>query len=139
MQFGHRTGGAVLTLAATLTLLAGGCSQSSTGGKDGSAKTKDALAKAKVKDDHGESDAKKGEAGDTKHAGWWCEEHGVPEHVCSLCSATVAAKCKREGDWCKLHDRALSQCFKCDPSKYTKFEAMYEAKYGKKPPLPPEE
>ena len=74
-----------------------------------------------------------------KHDAWWCEEHGVPEHLCSLCSDSVAKKCKADGDWCKEHDRADSQCFKCDPSKYAKFEAMYEAKYGKKPPRPPEE
>jgi hypothetical protein len=74
-----------------------------------------------------------------KHDNWWCEEHGVPEHLCSLCSESMAKKCKADGDWCKEHDRADSQCFKCDPAKYAKFEAMYEAKYGKKPARPPEE
>src|SRR5688572_23281019 len=54
----------------------------------------------------------------TKHEGWWCQEHGVPEDICSLCSDEAAAKFKKEGDWCKIHDRAQSQCFKCDPSKY---------------------
>jgi hypothetical protein len=78
--------------------------------------------------------------GDTKHDAWWCQEHGVPEDICSLCNAEHAAKLKKEGDWCKLHDRAQSQCFKCDPSKYEKFEQMYMAKNnGKKPPRPPEE
>src|SRR5262245_14068576 len=76
---------------------------------------------------------------DTAHEGWWCQEHGVPEEICSLCSASAAAKFKKEGDWCKEHDRALSQCFKCDPTKYDKYEAMYVAKYGKKPERPPEE
>ncbi len=74
-----------------------------------------------------------------KHDGWWCQEHGVPEYLCSLCSDAVEAKCKKEGDWCKLHDRAQSQCFKCDPSKYKKFEDMYVVKYNKKPEPPPEE
>ena len=74
---------------------------------------------------------------DTKHDDWWCQEHGIPEFMCSLCSAEVEAKCKKEGDWCKIHDRAQSQCFKCDPSKYAKFEAMYVAKYNKKPEPPP--
>ncbi|MBI2806347.1 MAG: hypothetical protein HYX68_15315 [Planctomycetes bacterium] len=73
------------------------------------------------------------------HDGWWCQEHGVPEHICSLCNDEVAAKLKKEGDWCRIHDRAKSQCFKCDPKLYEKFEAMYQAKYGKKPPRPPEE
>jgi hypothetical protein len=71
--------------------------------------------------------------------GWWCFEHGVPEEICSLCSDEAAAKFKKEGDWCKLHDRAQSQCFKCDPSLYKKYEDMYLAKYGKKPKPPPKE
>jgi hypothetical protein len=74
------------------------------------------------------------------HSGWWCQPHGIPEDICSLCNAEHAEKLKKEGDWCKLHDRAASQCFKCDPSKYEKFEAMYMAKYnGKKPERPPED
>jgi hypothetical protein len=77
-------------------------------------------------------------AGDTKHDDWWCQDHGVPEHMCSLCSDEEATKLKKEGDWCKIHDRAQSQCFKCDPEKYKKFEDMYVAKYNKKPERPPE-
>ena len=69
--------------------------------------------------------------------GWWCSEHGVPEHMCSLCNDEYAAKCKKDGDWCKKHDRAESQCFKCDPSRYQHFEEMYVARYGKKPKPPP--
>jgi hypothetical protein len=136
MKFGHHAGGIALTLVTSLAFLTTGCNSKGTGGKDGPAKNKDAQAKATMKSDPG---AKKADTVEAKHAGWWCEEHGVPEQVCSLCSATVAAKCKKDGDWCKLHDRAESQCFKCDPSKYAKYEAMYEAKYGKKPPRPPEE
>lgn len=75
----------------------------------------------------------------TKHDGWWCQEHGIPEDICSLCSADAAAGFKKEGDWCKLHDRAKSQCFKCDPSLYAKYEAMHVAKYGKAPERPPED
>src|ERR1043166_4075832 len=74
----------------------------------------------------------------TKHDGWWCQEHGVPEEVCSLCSKKAADKFKAEGDWCKIHNRAQSQCFKCDPSKYEAFEEQYVAKEGKKPERPPE-
>lgn len=73
------------------------------------------------------------------HDDWWCAEHGVPEELCSLCSQQIAERCKKAGDWCKLHDRAKSQCFKCEPKLYAKFEAMYVAKYGKKPPMPPKE
>jgi hypothetical protein len=73
---------------------------------------------------------------DDQHSGWWCEEHGVPEHECSMCSSKVAKECKAKGDWCDKHDRAKSQCFICDPSLMDKFAAKYEAKYGKKPPVP---
>lgn len=68
------------------------------------------------------------------HSGWWCEEHGVPEQECSMCSAKIAKECKAKGDWCEKHDRAKSQCFICDPSLKERFAAKYRAKYGKEPP-----
>jgi hypothetical protein len=74
--------------------------------------------------------------GDGKHSGWWCDEHGVPEHECSMCSAKAAKEFKAKGDWCDKHDRAKSQCFICDPSLKDKYAAQYEAKYNKKPPEP---
>ena len=70
------------------------------------------------------------------HSGWWCNEHGVPEKVCALCSSKVAADFQKKGDWCKEHDRPDSQCFKCHPELEAKFAAQYEAKYGKQPPTP---
>jgi len=68
------------------------------------------------------------------HEGWWCDEHGVPEEVCGLCSSKLAADFKAKGDWCKQHDRPDSQCFTCHPDLEAEFAAQYEAKYGKKPP-----
>lgn len=73
-------------------------------------------------------------AGESKHDGWWCVEHGVPEGECALCSTKVAADFKKKGDWCKEHDRPESQCFICHPELEQKFAARYEAKYGSKPP-----
>jgi nitrous oxide reductase accessory protein NosL len=70
------------------------------------------------------------------HEGWWCKEHGVPEEVCALCSAKIAADFKANGDWCQEHDRPESQCFVCHPEKEAEFAALYEAKYGKLPPKP---
>lgn len=70
------------------------------------------------------------------HDGWWCPEHGVPEEVCALCSAELAADFKAKGDWCKTHDRPESQCFICHPEKEAEFAAQYEAKYGEQPPKP---
>ncbi len=68
------------------------------------------------------------------HSGWWCNEHGIPEEECSMCSATAVKEFKAKGDWCEEHNRAESQCFKCDPSRAEKYAKLYEAKYGKKPP-----
>jgi hypothetical protein len=68
------------------------------------------------------------------HGGWWCDEHGIPEAECSMCSGKVEKACKAKGDWCDQHARAKSQCFKCDPSLKEKFAAKYRAKYGTEPP-----
>ena len=76
-------------------------------------------------------DAKTGEGHD-----WWCDEHGVKEAECSMCSAKVAKERKRAGDWCEEHQRAKSQCFICDPKLEAKFAADYVAKNGKQPPEP---
>jgi hypothetical protein len=70
------------------------------------------------------------------HSGWWCDEHGVPEDECSMCSAKVAKAAKAKGDWCEKHDRAKSICFICDPSLKEKYAAKYVAKFGKQPPEP---
>ena len=70
------------------------------------------------------------------HDGWWCDEHGVPEEVCGLCSSKLAAEFQKKGDWCKEHDRPDSQCFVCHPELEAKFAKQYEAKYGKQPPKP---
>ena len=71
-----------------------------------------------------------------EHGVWWCDEHGVPEEICAQCSTKLAADFKAKGDWCEKHDRPESQCFICHPEKEAEFAALYEAKYGKKPPKP---
>jgi len=71
-----------------------------------------------------------------EHGEWWCGGHGVPEEVCARCDKSLVDKFKEKGDWCKEHDRPESQCFLCDASRFDKFAARYEAKYGKKPPMP---
>jgi hypothetical protein len=73
--------------------------------------------------------------GNTGHE-WWCDEHGVKEEDCSMCSAKAAKEFKAKGDWCEMHNRAKSQCFICDPGLKEKFAAEYRAKYGKEPPQP---
>src|SRR5437868_15317978 len=110
----------LLTVAAVAFVLAGtGCNRKDT------KEDRQAKAKREPKNEKGEGKAV------TAHEGWWCEEHGIPEEICSICMSEAAAKkkFKDKGDWCKLHDRAQSQCFKCDPALYEKnFVPMYVAK-----------
>jgi hypothetical protein len=85
---------------------------------------------------HEGADVAHDEHAHSSHDGWWCNEHGVPEGVCALCSSKVAADFQRNGDWCEDHDRPDSQCFVCHPELEARFAAQYEAKYGEKPPKP---
>jgi nitrous oxide reductase accessory protein NosL len=84
----------------------------------------------------GQQAAKPGKTDD--HSGWWCDEHGIPEHECSMCSPKVAAQKKKENDWCTKHNRADSQCFICHPEYKETYARLYRAKYGKEPPKPEE-
>lgn len=68
------------------------------------------------------------------HGEWWCSEHGVPEHLCGLCSPKLAEEMKKKKDWCTKHDRPDSQCFICHPDYESHFIDLYKAKYGKNPP-----
>lgn len=86
-----------------------------------------------VKTAHDEHDYRKK---DHDHSGWWCDEHGVPEDECSMCSSKVAKAAKAKGDWCDKHDRAKSRCFIRDPSLLEKSKVAYTAKYGKEIPTP---
>jgi hypothetical protein len=70
------------------------------------------------------------------HEGWWCDEHGVPEDVCAQCNTKLVADFKAKNDWCEKHNRPESQCLICHPEKEGEFAALYEAKFGKKPPKP---
>ncbi len=78
------------------------------------------------------------EHADHDHSAWWCVEHGVPEEVCALCDTSLVADFKAKEDWCEEHDRPESQCFACDPTRFERFAARYEAKYGEAPPQPTE-
>jgi hypothetical protein len=122
-----RRGGILLALVAAASLAIAGCGEGSKGGaKKAEQGNSDQVAKAGAQKGH-------------DHGGWWCDEHGIPEDMCSMCSAKVAKACKAKGDWCDKHDRARSQCFLCEPELRERFAAMYRAKYGKEPPPPTEE
>ena len=70
------------------------------------------------------------------HEGWWCDEHVVPEEECAQCNTKLVADFKAKGDWCEKHNRPDTHCFICHPEKEAEYAALYEAKYGKKPPKP---
>ena len=112
---------ATIGVLLALAVMATGCGQPS--GDNGSTQIPEASQEPSDGHDHG---------------GWWCNEHGVPEEDCSLCSSTAAAKFKEKGDWCDEHQRAESQCFVCDPSRAEKFAKLYEAKVGHAAPKPTE-
>lgn len=128
MRFKFGQVGSLLLLAAFAVVLSG-CGQADN--KSGQTKDKDTkggpseVAQAKQED----------KAGKPGHD-WWCDEHGIPEAECSMCSARVAADFKKKGDWCDKHDRAKSQCFICNPERKAFYAAKYKAKYGKEPPEP---
>jgi hypothetical protein len=134
-MFARLTGSLMVMAVAAFVLSATGCGDKEKNAGQ-QAKHKSDLKEVKKGDDK-KDDGKKELKGDGH--GWWCADHGVPEDICSLCSSEAAAKFKKEGDWCKIHDRAQSQCFKCDAELYKKYEAMYVAKYNKKPEPPPKE
>ena len=109
--------GLALSLLAALVLVVAGC-----GG--GSGKQAEADGKKDSKD--------RSEA--TRHDSWWCDEHGIPEDECIMCSEKLKKEARGNGDWCK-HNRARSQCFACNPGAKETFAAKYRAKYpGKEPP-----
>ncbi len=45
----------------------------------------------------------------------WCEEHQVPESMCTRCNPTLVAGFKATGDWCDEHKMPESQCLACNP------------------------
>jgi hypothetical protein len=119
-------GGLALSLFAALVLIIAGC------GGGGSNKQSEADSK-KDKDSQAQADKDKG--GDkSAHEGWWCDEHGITEAECIMCSPNLKQEAKANGDWCK-HNRAKSQCFACNPKLKDMYAAKYRAKYpGKEPP-----
>jgi len=45
----------------------------------------------------------------------WCDEHQVPESMCTRCNPTLIAAFKATGDWCDEHGLPESQCLLCNP------------------------
>ncbi|MBI5501147.1 MAG: hypothetical protein HY907_12955 [Deltaproteobacteria bacterium] len=45
----------------------------------------------------------------------WCEEHQVPESLCTRCNAELIPAFQALGDWCAEHGLPESQCRICNP------------------------
>jgi hypothetical protein len=46
----------------------------------------------------------------------WCEEHQVPESMCTRCNPSLVAAFKATSDWCEEHGLPESQCRICNPN-----------------------
>jgi len=46
----------------------------------------------------------------------WCEEHQVPESLCTRCNPSLVAAFKATNDWCAEHGLPETQCRACNPS-----------------------
>lgn len=56
-------------------------------------------------------------------AGGWCQEHAVPEALCTLCRGpALVAAFQRQGDWCAEHGLPESQCVRCGARPMTRAE-----------------
>lgn len=45
----------------------------------------------------------------------WCDEHAVPESLCTRCNAALIPAFQATGDWCPEHGLPESQCLICHP------------------------
>lgn len=123
-------GGSALVLLAAIAILAGGCGKASQPIGD----TKEKVVAQNTGDQKGTGNVE--DTGD--HSGWWCPEHGLPEHVCDLCSRKYRESEKAKGNWCE-HNRVKTSCFKCNPGLKEKYAAEYKAKFSKDPPATEDE
>ena len=46
----------------------------------------------------------------------WCDEHAVPESMCTKCNPALVAAFRATGDWCVEHSLPESQCTQCNPT-----------------------
>jgi len=96
----HRSRSFVAALAASLVIAACGSADPQP--------SKDPPESAKASA-HAPANAKPGTYED------WCDEHQVPESLCTQCNPTLVAAFKATGDWCDEHGLPESQCRVCNP------------------------
>ena len=46
----------------------------------------------------------------------WCDEHQVPESLCTRCNPALIPAFKATKDWCPEHGLPESHCLKCNPN-----------------------
>ena len=121
--------GAAFALFAAIAVLASGCGKATQTTDETKGTEKEKVLAQNT------GDKKEPEKTDPKedHSGWWCNEHGLPEHVCDLCSRKFREAEKAKGNWCE-HNRVKTSCFKCNPGLKEKYAAEYKAKFQKDPP-----
>ena len=128
-------GGFAVALFATLAFLASGCGQPAGTAKDTHTDKPAPKADGHAAAGKGDGDKNAPAKAEAKedHAGWWCDEHALPEAVCDQCSKKYREAEKAKGNWCE-HKRVKTSCFKCNPGLKDKYAAEYRAKLGKEPP-----
>ena len=127
-KFLARSGSAFALLAA-IAVLASGCGKTGQPVGETKGSEKEKVVAQNTGDKKGTGSIE--DTGD--HSGWWCPEHGLPEHVCDLCSRKYREAEKAKGNWCE-HSRVKTSCFKCNPGLKEKYAAEYKAKFSKDPP-----
>ncbi|HEB53474.1 MAG TPA: efflux RND transporter periplasmic adaptor subunit [bacterium] len=67
----------------------------------------------------------------------FCQEHGVPEAICSRCRPDLERVFRDRNDWCAGHRVAESQCELCNPGTLDKF-SKYDPTGGELPAVAPD-
>jgi len=66
--------------------------------------------------EHGHDDGRTGQADD------WCDEHALPESMCTLCHPELVQGFRDSGDWCAGHGLPESACPFCNPMEPPTFD-----------------
>lgn len=99
-----------LPVLLSMVLFSGGCSKDAPPAASGQAEQPASVAApAPAEAGHAPASVKPGTHED------WCQEHQVPESMCTRCNPSLVAAFKATGDWCAEHGLPESQCLKCNP------------------------
>ncbi|MBI2374974.1 MAG: hypothetical protein HYV07_13340 [Deltaproteobacteria bacterium] len=96
----------LIALIASLTFLASACAKHETSTRDSAKTSSNTTAVTKT-----HAPAK---AAPRSHEDW-CDEHAVPESLCTRCNPSLVPAFRATGDWCEEHGLPESQCKLCNP------------------------